>query len=273
MSVRINIDGETIDSPVSDIKQTIEKFTKPKNIGVSRIMHTGRIYEDNFDDLFSRLSNGSLIILFTYPIINEPINLFLKMTSETGGLIEISKSKPVATFNSGDNSWFFKNYERFTPAQKSLLEKLLIDYLSRKNHYPTNVRLYNNSLGNFYKNFFYVPEFVSVANEILDITMDDSIRFISNYDDGTNPKHILFINLVFGDYYKQYLRPSLESNEEFMRVLREYNSRIGIGAPEDLPLITAQGGSILNSDSNTYKQKYIKYKNKYIELKKLINDK
>ncbi len=270
MSVRIQIQGETINSPIPDIKQTIEKFIKPKNIGVSRIMYAGIFYDDNFDDLFSRLSNNSSIIVYTYPILNTPIKLFVEMMRETGGWKEISKSKPVATFNSGDNSRFIKNYERFTPEQKSLLEKLIIDYLSKKNHYPTNVKIYNNNSGNFYNNFFYVPEFVSVANKILDIYMDDSIRFISNYYDGANPKHILFVNLVFGDYYKPYFKPSLESNEEFIRVLREYNSRIGIEPPEDLPQITAEGGSILNSDSNTYKQKYIKYKNKYLQLKNIL---
>ncbi len=256
MSVFVQIpSGRKVTVPLDkdQIQNYIDQFIREGNLVLRHITFAGTSYPRVSD--ISNLQDGSTIILYTYQIIKDARGLMVLMASENGGWQQISKSKPVATLESGQTWWFTENYPNLSPEQKTVLKNMLKKRINNGKDYRMELEIYvpADKKNQF---FFYVPEFLSIACEIVGCTVEQGMEYISDFGI-TNPQKDLLISLVFGDYYKDdETKASLRSNPEFMRVLNEYNHRVGL--PEQT------GGNYSN-----YKEKYLKYKQKYLELKKV----
>ncbi len=274
VTIKPNYEGlPNFSSPADwrSIKDNIERFVAENNLVLRKVIFAGSDFLGRYDQL--NVYDGSTITLSVYANITEPEILFEKFTKEEGGWKEMSKQKPVATLKSGFSWWFTENFARFSQEKKGRFSLMMSDFLTKRNGYKTEIQIYEPTTSDAStQNFFFIPDFYRTACHVIDIAEEAANSYISSWDIGRDdPKKNLLINLVFGDYYRPYLKPGLERNEEFMVILRNYNERVGIGAPETLPELISTGGGNKSSFSKQdieYKEKYIKYKNKYIELKK-----
>lgn len=275
MSVTIKIGGyPDLISPIGSIQQTIERFIADNNLILKQILFAGGTYFGKYNELKERVRNESTVHLVVYPIISEPQKLFDKLKNETGGWLQLGKSKSVATLASGQTWWFSGNWINFTVEKKESVLSLMTEFLTVKNGYQTSVQFYEPVSGidiiGGDQYFFYVPDFFRIACEIVGITEEQAKIYICSWTEGNDdPKKKLLVYLVFGDYYKPYMKKELQSNEEFMRILHQYNTRIGLPEPDTIPNL--EGGSTLSSSYDLYKTKYLKYKEKYIKLKQKLN--
>jgi hypothetical protein len=255
MSVIINFTSiykTEIPLDTNQIQNAIDKYISDGKLNLKYIIFNGRKFSKVSD--IQNLQDGSIIYLSTFPIITEPKILNSKMVFEENGWKNISKSKPVATLGSGDYSWFVENYINFSPEKKTMFKTILGKRINNGKDYKMNLEIYFPTIKQGHQLFFFVPDFFSIACEVVGCTIEQGYEYVSDFlTNESNPQKMLLINLVFGDYYKdEEIKEELSSNQEFMKVLNEYNKRVGLSE---------------QISENDYKQKYLKYKNKYLKLR------
>jgi len=248
MSITIDINGVQLKSTKENLQDTITHYITNYNLILKDIIFAGKKFE-NYTSLIDeiRYQNNVIVYLTVYPIITDPYLLFYKLKKETGGWQDISKSKPVATLNSGFNEWFTYNYNNFSSKQKDIIKNLITMFLAKKNGYVINIDIYEPSeTQNQY--FFFSQELLEIASKIIDLPINLVKEYITNpYKYNDDPKKMLLIYLVFGDYYKSYFTDELTKNDEFMKLLHTYNNEVGLSNPE---LINDLVGSSINNQKN-----------------------
>jgi hypothetical protein len=159
--------------------------------------------------------------------------------SHRDGWNELSKKKPVATFASGYPEWFYNNFLLYTEEEKQELLQYISQFLTRKNKYPTEVKIYieitESGRG---ISFFYIPEYFRIACELVGYSFEEAADLIlhSNSNSPNQKKRDRLIHLVFGDYYKGYFKQYSIETEGFMDLLRRYNAEVGLPDPNSLPM-------------------------------------
>lgn len=293
MSIFVELSpGNRFEVPLDteQIQNKIDEYIKKNNLVLRQIIHAGLSYL-KISDVKKKLSNGSTIYLSVYPIITDATTLIKKMMDDNGGWKEISKCKPVATLSSGQTWWFTENYPKLSFEEKNKFKTLLSDELNQNKDYKIELDIYVPTIKENHQIFFYVLEFFRIACEVVDCTVEEGYEFVSDwtYNESILNKKKLLINLVFGDFYKTndpISKLELSTNSEFIRVLNEYNRRVGLqeskpeseSKPEPKPEpkpeskleLKAKLEEKTNGDDLIYKAKYIKYKAKYIKLKNYL---
>lgn len=259
----------------NEIKDKINQFMRThKQFGLKKIFFTTKKYNYNndtgeieeYEKLLSDLNNNQTIHLDLYPIATDAQTLFEHMITETGGWQDIGKEKPVATFNSGNQSWFIENWKKFLTEEKKKFLNLMSINLKVKNGYDINIEIYEPPEPpegvQYYQYFFYDTSFFSKACEVIGIDQEVAKKYVGNWTSSGGKKQIL-INLVFNDYCKSYEREKLVCNAEYMEIFNKYRESVGLPkiVPDEKPSVDISGG---------YINKYLKYKNKYLKLKNHI---
>jgi hypothetical protein len=216
-----------------NIRKTVEDIAKEYNCEVDKLIFAGMnlANEEGYEKLSSESRHKGVILhLLTYPILKTTEEIFSCLLNETGGWKELGKNKPVATFNSGSWTWFYKNYDKLNDKNKEELLLMMSEYVSKKQGHEIDVKisetfvsieqLLQNKSKQFY---FYIPYFFNVACCVSDIDESEAINTISDFHSEKSENKKTLINIVFGDYYKDYLTEELSKNKTFMEKFNEYN--------------------------------------------------
>jgi len=168
------------------------------------------------------------IIVYTYKIIKDPRKLLFAMDEIYNSVDykKISKQKPVATLNSGDQTWFYKNYERFSIEEKNTFKRMLSDI--------TGMTIEINDSENFCcRILFYDPTYLMRLSDVFGHSLAKSIEILTTYrepEERTKQINAL-INIAFGDYYREdkekYMLCKTEEEKEYFDMMCQiYNSSI-----------------------------------------------
>lgn len=163
--------------------------------------------------------------------VDKAKSLFELMKRHQDGWDVLSKQKPVATLETGDQSWFKTPFYQLSERSKELFLKLIEDNIREKYRYDCRVQILPDR-PNENRNrqlFFYIPEYFNTACRLIGCTPDEGKEYVFNpFSRGVNKS--LFINLVFGDYYKpRFLSP--DEKDQLRPLLRDYNSSVGLPDP------------------------------------------
>jgi len=270
-------------------------------IGMS-LEHLSELYL-KFDYLISEKYTSLQFDVITYKLINNAVDFYNKyLRSNEYNATRMSVKKPVSTLNSGNSNGIEVNYNRLSEQEKEKLKKKMesVLILRRTNIdnnfkddnndiyfsesitigdiiYPSKVEIYNIS-----SIFFFCIEclfetaceaYIEIQNlEGQTITKDDCKEYITHYDKGKD--NIEFIHLVFGDLYTDLplgiINPDysyilsepkfVELQKKYYEILlKKFNSEEIVEKYNLIPI------------RSRYYEKYLKYKSKYIELKKMSN--
>lgn len=206
--------GNIFEKPKKPIKKQKKILKKKMNKKKSMKKQKGGMYSNN-------------------PRIND---LFEKMLKNLHGWDVMSNRKPVATMNSGDPFWFVNTYKTFNEEERNEFKRCISSYLSEKNGYDSPVEIYFTYTNNRnYRILFYLPDFFRIACDLIGVTLEEGIELI-RFGSNNHPQKMIFIYLVFGDYYKKYFKETAIETPGFMELFRAYNERVGVVNANSIPL-------------------------------------
>jgi hypothetical protein len=160
--------------------------------------------------------------------LTDAESLFELMKMHQDGWEVLSKQKPVATLESGVKDWFITPFYQLSQISKKIFLQLINANIIKKYGYSCRVQLYD--IPNRPKNinrqfFFYIPEYFNIACELFGLSPEQGKEYVFNpFSSGDNKT--LFINLVFGDYYKPWF--TSDEKERLRPFIQEYNLRVGL---------------------------------------------
>ncbi len=168
--------------------------------------------------------------------IEDAKSLFELIKIHQDGWDVLSKQKPVATLETGVQDWFKTPFYQLSEISKKIFLQLINANIFKKYGYSCQVQLYDipNRPTNMNRQlFFYIPEYFNIACELFGLSPEQGKEYVFNpFSSGENKE--LFINLVFGDYYKPWFES--EKKELLRPFIQEYNSRVGLPEPNSSEL-------------------------------------
>ena len=196
--------------------EILKTFVKEKllevNAGFIGILINNKLYnydeftayiKNNLSDLLERELKKKIIII-TYQLFH-PSEL-VSWIENNSDIINISKTKPVATLYSG---WwiyiFLNNYNSYNEKEKEEIIYSLNKLLTLKNGYETKIKIFENENTSMCSNrlIFYEERFLTVLLEIFNYNITDFLLLVSN-NFNEKPENIMnMIYIAFGDKYKE----------------------------------------------------------------------